>query len=73
MKNKKKVIIIGIIIGSTSFGDSLNNTSTIFFVILFILGIMSYLVGIFYSIINYNNAISKVSDDYNVCDYITKE
>ena len=66
------LIIIGIIIGSNSFGDSLNNTSTIFFVILFILGIMSYLVGIFYSIINYNNAISKVSDDYNIYDYILK-
>ena len=66
------LIIIGIIIGSTSFGDSLNNTSSIFFVILFILGIMSYLVGIFYSIINYNNAISKVSDDYNIYDYILK-
>ena len=66
------LIIIGVIIGSTSFGDSLNNTSTVFFVILTILGIMSYLVGIFYSIINYNNAISKVSDDYNIYDYILK-
>lgn len=66
------LIIIGIIIGSTSFGDSLNNTSMVFFVILTILGIMSYLVGIFYSIINYNNAISKVSDDYNIYDYILK-
>ena len=66
------LIIIGIIIGNTTFGDSLNNTSSIFFVILFILGIISFLVGIFYSIINYNNAISKVSDDYNSEDYIIK-
>lgn len=64
------LIIIGIIIGNSSFGDSLNNTSTVFFVILTILGIMSYLVGIFYSIINYNNAINKVSDNYNNEDYI---
>ena len=64
------LIVIGIIIGNTTFGDSLNNTSTVFFVILFILGIMSYLLGIFYSIINYNNALNKVGDDYNSEDYI---
>ena len=64
------LIVIGIIIGNSSFGDSLNNTSTVFFVILTILGIMSYLVGIFYSIINYNNAINKVSDNYHNEDYI---
>ena len=66
------LIVIGIIIGNSSFGDSLNNTSTVFFVILTILGIMSYLVGIFYSIINYNNAISKVNDDYYNEEYILK-
>ena len=66
------LIFIGIIIGNSSFGDSLNNTSTVFFVILTILGIMSYLVGIFYSIINYNNAISKVNDDYYNEEYILK-